>query len=205
MTVEQPVIHVVDDDRSFLTAVSRLLRAAGFKVRTYPSARKFLEREQPGGPGCLLADLRMPGQSGLDLQVALAREPDPLPVVFLTGHGDIPSSVRAMKRGAEDFLTKRASREELLAAVDRALKRNASERAERLRLRELKERLQALTAREREVLLHVVSGKLNKQIAADLGIHERTVKLHRTAITRKLNVPSVAQLTRLAHEGGLLP
>jgi FixJ family two-component response regulator len=200
-----PVVHVVDDDASFLAAVSRFLRAAGFTVRHYASAAEFLAQRQAGTPGCVLADLRMPGMSGLDLQAALTSAPEPLPVVFLSGHGDIPSTVRAMREGAEDFLTKQAPREELVAAVRRALERDARERAERARQSELRHRLQALTPREREVLGLVVQGKPNKEIAAELGIHERTVKLHRTAITTKLNVQSVAQLTRLAQEAGILP
>jgi FixJ family two-component response regulator len=205
MTKEPPVIHVVDDDASFLNAVSRFLRASGFTVKRYKSASEFLARRDVGTPGCVLADLRMPGLSGLDLQDALAETSDPLPVVFLTGHGDIPSTVRAMKHGAEDFLTKQAPKEELLAAVTRAMARDTRERARRRHLRDVQNRLEKLTPRQREVLLLVVQGKLNKQIAADLGIHERTVKLHRTAITTKLGVPSVAELTRLAQEAGLLP
>jgi FixJ family two-component response regulator len=200
-----PVIHVVDDDPSFLTAVSRFLRAAGFTVQRYASAADFLARREAGAPGCVLADLRMPGMSGLDLQSTLATGPDPLPVVFLSAHGDIPSTVRAMKQGAEDFLTKHAPREHLVAAVNRALERDARERAERAHLRELRDRLEKLTPRERQVLALVVQGKLNKEIAATLEIHERTVKLHRTAITTKLDVQSVAQLTRLAQEAGILP
>ena len=200
-----PVIHVVDDDTSFRAALSRFLRAAGFTVRHYASAAEFLARREAGTPGCVLADLRMPGMSGLDLQAVLAAAPDPLPVVFLSGHGDVPSTVRAMKQGAEDFLTKRAPKEELLAAVTRALARDARERADRARRHELRALLAALTPREREVLALVVRGKPNKEIAADLGIHERTVKLHRTAITTKLDVQSVAQLTRLAQEAGILP
>ena len=145
----------------------------------------------------------MPGLSGLDLQAALARTNNPLPVLFLTGHGDIPTSVRAMRQGAEDFLTKRAPKEKLLDAVNRALARDARERAARTRVQALRARFDTLTEREREVLQHVIRGQMNKQIAADLGIHERTVKLHRTAITTKLGVPSVAELTRLAQEAGL--
>jgi FixJ family two-component response regulator len=205
MTPEAPIVHIVDDDASFLSAMSRFLRASGFSVERYGSATDFLERRRSGTPGCVLVDLQMPGLSGLDLQAAMASSPDPLPIVFLTAHGDIPTSVRAVKRGAEDFLTKRASKEELLAAVKRALERDTRERAERARRRELHTRLGALTSREREVLALVVQGKLNKEIAAQLGIHERTVKLHRTAVTTKLEVQSVAQLTRLAQEAGLLP
>jgi FixJ family two-component response regulator len=199
------VVHVVDDDPSFLKAISRFLRAAGFAVEPYATAGDFLARREPGARGCVVADLRMPGASGLDLQAALAKATDPLPVVFLTGQGDIPSTVRAMKQGAEDFLTKGAPKEELLAAVRRALERDAREQAERARSSELERRLSNVTAREREVLALVVRGKLNKEIAAELGIHERTVKLHRTSLTTKLGVRSVAQLTRLAQEAGILP
>ena len=150
----------------------------------------------------MLADLQMPGMNGLDLQAALARTRNPLPILFLTGHGDIPSSVRAMRGGAVDFLEKRAPKEHLLDAVKRALAR-ARDRAERALLRELRARFDTLTARELEVLSHVVRGRLNKQIAADLGIHERTVKLHRTAVTTKLGVQSVAELTQLSLEAGI--
>jgi FixJ family two-component response regulator len=142
----------------------------------------------------------MPGLSGLDLQDALAKADCPMPIVFLTGHGDIPSSVQALRHGAEDFLTKRAPKEQLLEAVERALERGAREAKEQLHLRELRDRLDRLTPREREVLELVVRGKLNKQIADELDIHERTVKLHRTSITSKLQVHSVAELTRLVLE-----
>jgi two-component system response regulator FixJ len=199
------IVHVVDDDASFLRAVGRLLRASGFTVKQYGSAAEFLAQREDGGPGCVLADLRMPGMNGLDLQAALASGPDPLPVVFLSAHGDVPSTVRAMKQGAEDFLVKQAPHGELLAAVRRALERDARERAQRARRHDLQERLALLTPREREVLTLVVQGKLNKQIAGELGIHERTVKLHRTAITTKLEVRSVAQLTRLVQDARPFP
>jgi len=198
-----PIVHVVDDDASFLTAISRLLRANGFSVRTYSSAQEFLAQRDIDAPGCVLADLRMPGMNGLDLQSVLAQSPNPLPILFLTGHGDIPSSVRAMRDGAEDFLEKRAPKEMLLNAVNRALDRDSRERAGRERQRELRARFDLLTERELEVLSHVVRGQLNKQIAGDLSLHERTVKLHRTAITTKLKVQSVAELTRLTQEAGI--
>jgi two-component system response regulator FixJ len=204
MSAAQPTVHIVDDDAFFLTATSRLLRACGFAVRTFASAGEFLAtRKDEDAPGCVLADLQMPGMNGLELQAALARAQNPLPILFLTGHGDIPSSVRAMRDGAEDFLEKRAPKEQLLGAVQRALARDAREREARARQRELRARFDALTKREVEVLGHVVRGRLNKQIAGDLGIHERTVKLHRTAITTKLGVQSVAELTRLTDEAGL--
>ena len=203
MNATEPTVHIVDDDASFLAATSRLLRASGFAVKTFASATEFLAQRDADAPGCVLADVLMPGMNGLELQAALARSPNPLPILFLTGHGDIPSSVRAMRDGAEDFLEKRAAKAQLLAAVQRALERDAREREARARQRELRARFDALTKRELEVLGHVVQGRLNKQIAGDLGIHERTVKLHRTAITTKLRVQSVAELTRLIDEAGL--
>jgi len=203
VNVTVPIVHVVDDDASFLTAISRLLRANGFTVKTYSSAHKFLAHRDADAPGCVLADLRMPDMNGLDLQSALAQTSNPLPILFLTGHGDIPSSVQAMRDGAEDFLEKRAPKEKLLDAVNRALARDSRERAGRDRLSALHARFDTLTEREREVLAHVVQGRLNKQIAWDLGIHERTVKLHRTALTSKLKVQSVAELTRLTQDAGI--
>ena len=191
-----PTVFVVDDDASFLTSVSRLLRASRFAVRAFPSAEEFLSHLPADAAGCVVADLQMPGMNGSELQKVLARTGNSLPLVFLTGHGEIPDSVCAMRQGAEDFLTKRAPRQALLDAVRRALRRDARERGERARVRGLRARFDALSEREREVLQHVLRGQLNKQIAADLGIHERTVKLHRTAITTKLGVPSVAELTR---------
>jgi FixJ family two-component response regulator len=200
-----PIVHIVDDDASFLAAISRLLRANGFSVRTYSSAHEFLAQQDAHAPGCVLSDLRMPQMNGLDLQSALAQTPNPLPILFLTGHGDILSTVQAMRSGAEDFLEKRAPQEKLLEAVTRALGRDSDERRARERQRELCERFDMLTERELEVLSHVVRGQLNKQIAGDLDIHERTVKLHRTAITTKLKVQSVAELTRLTQEAGIFP
>jgi two-component system response regulator FixJ len=204
VNVSVPIVRIVDDDASFLTAVARMLRASGFVVKTFDSAAEFLVRPELDVPGCVLVDLQMPGLSGLDLQEALAKEGRRLPVIFLTGHGDIPTTVQAMRRGAEYFLTKRAPKEDLLDAVKRAIDRDIRERAKRARLEALRKRFTTLTPREHEVLQHVVQGKLNKQIAYDLGIHERTVKLHRTAIKTKLNVDSTAELTKLWLEfGGL--
>ncbi len=198
-----PVVHIVDDDASFLAATARLLRASGFTVRTFLSADDFLGRRETEATGCVIADLQMPGMNGLDLQAALVRSENPLPVLFLTGNGDIPSSVRAMRGGAEDFLEKLAPKEKLLEAVTRALARAAVERETRGRKHELLALFATLSSRETEVLGHVVRGRLNKQIAGDLGIHERTVKLHRTAITTKLGVPSVAELTHFTREAGI--
>jgi FixJ family two-component response regulator len=194
---------VVDDDASFLTAVARILRASGFVVKTFASAGEFLAQPEADVPGCVLVDLQMPGLSGLDLQEALAQAGHRLPVVFLSGHGDIPTTVQAMRRGAEDFLTKRAPKEKLIEAVRRALARDARERAERARLEALRTRFTALTPREREVLAHVLTGQLNKQIAGDLRIDERSVKRHRTSIMTKVQVQSVAELTHLVQDAGL--
>jgi FixJ family two-component response regulator len=198
-----PTIYVVDNDASFLTAVGRLLRAAQYQVRAFTSAEELLAGLPAGTPGCILVDLQMPGLSGLDLQAALAKAGHTLPVIFLTGHGSIPTSVQAIRRGAEDFLTKRAPKEQLLEAINRALARDVRERAEQARREALRAPLAELSPRELEVLKLVVRGRLNKQIADDLGIHERTVKFHRTAITTKLGVHSVPELTRLWLEAGL--
>lgn len=204
MNGAQSTIFIVDDEEYSLKATARLLKAVGFPVRTFTSAASLLAEVDPKTPGCIIADLQMPGLDGLELQQALAAAEYLLPVVFLSGHGDVPSSVHAMRGGAEDFIQKTAPADELLAAVRRALLRNARELAAAAARRRLGARLEALTPREHEVLLHVVHGRLNKQIAGDLGIHERTVKLHRTAITTKLGVHSVAELTTLCHEAGLL-
>jgi len=196
-------VHLVDDDESFLMAMSRLLRASGFAVRTYSSAREFLAERRDDEPGCVVVDLRMPDVGGLDLQSALAQTPFPLPVLFLTGYADTASTVRAMRGGAEDFLEKTAAKELLLDAVRRALARDEQEREARLHRDELRARFAAISAREREVLGHVLRGRLNKQIAGDLGIHERTVKVHRKSIMTKLSVRSVAALAQLSQEAGL--
>jgi len=200
-----PTVYVVDDDPSHLASVGRLLRASGLQVQAFASAAEFLERRPADARGCVVADLQMPGMNGIELQEALAKSENPLPVVFLSGHGDIPTSVDAMRHGAEDFLTKQAPREELLAAIQRALVRDAHDRESRDRRRELNLRFEKLTPREREVLLQVLRGRLNKQIAADLGIDERSVKRHRTSLMAKLEVRSVAQLARLAVQAELQP
>lgn len=200
---EDLTVFVVDDDASFLAGVSRLLRASGFAVETFPSAERFLAQRPPEAPGCLLTDLKMPGMSGIELQDALARSGNSLPIVFLTGEGDIPTSVEAMRHGAEDFLTKTAPKEDLIAAVERALARDSFERAKRAHTRDLGARFDMLTPRESEVLRRVLAGQLNKQIAAALGIHERSVKRHRTSLMRKLEVQSVAELALLAAEAGI--
>jgi two-component system response regulator FixJ len=196
-------VFIIDDDVSFLRSISRMLRVSGFQVVTYNSAAAFLAELQPEINGCLITDLVMPGMDGMALQEALRKAGSPLPILFLTGQGDIPATVQAMKGGAEDFLTKHAPKADLIAAVNRALAHNEQDRVRRARLLALRRSFELLTDREREILRHVVQGKLNKQIAADLGIHERTVKFHRTNITTKLQVHSVAELTRVVQEAGL--
>jgi FixJ family two-component response regulator len=204
MTAPEPIVHVVDDDPSFLVAVTRLLRASGFLVRTHSSPAEFLKASLGVTPGCVVLDLQMPGLTGLELQETIAKWEDPLPIVFLTGYGEVPDAVRAIRHGAEDFLNKRASKEQLLDAIRRALARDSAERKQRARQLDIRRLFNALTEREREVLAHVVRGQLNKQIAGDLALNERTVKLHRTAITTKLGVRSVAELMQLLHEAALI-
>jgi two-component system, LuxR family, response regulator FixJ len=201
--VNEPTVQLVDDDASFLAATSRLLRAGGFSVESFSSANEFLARRDADAPGCVVVDLQMPGLNGLDLQSALAQIGEPPPIIFLTGHANIPSAVRAMCDGAVDFLEKLTPKEDLLGAVKRALARDVREREARVRQRQIRALFCTLSEREHEVLSHVVQGRLNKQIAADLGIHERTVKLHRTSITTKLGVSSVAELIRLTLKADL--
>lgn len=193
-----PLIHVVDDDDSLRGAMQRLLMAAGYRVRAYASAGEFLLDPPDEAPGCLLLDLHMPGPSGLDLQQALARHGIRLPVIFLTGHGDLATGVRAMKAGAVDFLTKPVEREPLLAAITRALEADAALRASRGADAQLQARFAQLTAREREVFELVVAGRLNKQIADALGIAERTVKAQRAQVMAKLGAANAAELGRIA-------
>jgi FixJ family two-component response regulator len=196
---EKPIVHVVDDDDSLRKAVTRLLRVAGYDVRAYTSAGDFaLASRENDRRGCVLLDVRMPGPSGLDLQEALAREDEPLSVIFLTAHGDVQTSVRAMKAGAIDFLTKPVKRDMLLNAVRTALARDMKAHLSHEQQRDLRARFGKLTARERDVFDLVVAGRLNKQIAAELGMAERTVKAHRAQVMAKMGATSLAELVRLA-------
>jgi FixJ family two-component response regulator len=194
---ETPVIRVVDDDKSFRTAICRLLRAAGYEVREYGSAGALLMEDDEQTPGCVLLDMRMPGPNGLDLQQALAKRERNLPIIFLTAYGDVRNSVRAMKGGAIDFLAKPVKRETLLATVRAALDRDEEKRVSREQIQQLRVRYDALSPREREVLRHVVAGRLNKQIASAIGAAERTVKAHRARVMAKMKASSVAELVRL--------
>jgi len=197
MTPPTPIVHVVDDDDSLRTAVTRLLRAAGHEVRAYPSAGEFLLAQPAGAPGCVVLDVQMPGPSGLDLQEAFARLDGALPIIFLTGHGDIPMSVRAMKAGAVDFLTKPVQRQALLDAVRVAVDRDRSRREEQKEMADLKRRFDSLTSREQEVISLVVVGMLNKQIAAQLGTAESTVKVQRSRAMEKMHAASLAELIKM--------
>lgn len=194
----RPLIHVVDDDESLRTSLLDLLRAAGYDAHGYASAGDFLLQPPRDLPGCLLLDIQLPGPSGLDLQAALEQHDVNLPVIFLTGYADVPTSVRAMKAGAVDFLEKPVVREHLFEAVERALERDAAVRAARDTAQRHDARLAALTAREREVFDRVVAGRRNKDIATELGISLRTVKAYRAQLMDKLRVGSAAELGRLA-------
>ncbi|MBP1608348.1 MAG: two component transcriptional regulator, LuxR family [Acidobacteria bacterium] len=197
-----PTVHLVDDDPSILPALSRLLRSAGYRVEPFSSAEEFLNHRNkfPEVPGCAIVDLKLPGLSGLELQESLSKQQEPLPVIFLTGHGDIPSSVHAMKHNAVDFLTKPVSAGDLLPAVKRALDADIRAREARRQKRMILERYETLTPREREVMAWVVRGLLNKQVAFELGTTERTIKAHRAQIMAKMQVGSLAELVRISEQ-----
>jgi FixJ family two-component response regulator len=187
----------VDDDPAVLKSLARLLRSVDFTVVTVGSPQEFLERHDLRVPGCLILDVAMPGLNGLELQEALTTKGSTVPIIFLTGHGDIPMSVQAMKRGALDFLTKPVNDDDLIKAVHAALEKDRIARQARDELTDIQARLATLTPREREVMAHVVSGQLNKQIAIDLGTVESTIKVHRARVMEKMKVQSVAELVRL--------
>ena len=198
-------VFVIDDEASVRKSVARLLRSAGHRVETFGSAEEFLRRPHHDGSGCLILDVKMPGQSGLELQEALASAGYHLPVIFVSGRSDIPISVKAMKAGAVDFLTKPFQHTNLLKAVDVCLAKDREARASRAEVQVIQQRLETLTAREREVLSLVVAGLLNKQIASELGISEKTVKVHRGRVVEKMRSDSVAELVRLAEKAGISP
>lgn len=201
----EPLIRLVDDDASFLRALTRRLEAEGFRTAPFASVAAFLADPRFDEPGCLVLDLRLPGESGLDLQETLQRAGDTLPIVFLTGHGDLGSSVRAMKRGAVDFLTKPVDGDTLLAAIREAIGRDLDARRLRSRRAELQQRYDRLTPREREVFALIARGLLNKQVAYELGTAERTIKAHRARVMRKMAALSVADLARAADRLGIEP
>jgi FixJ family two-component response regulator len=198
-------IHIVDDDDSFRTAIERRLKLSGYQVATYPSAQQLLDRlPDENEPGCILLDVRIPGLSGPELQGRLNELGSTLPIVFLTGYADTATTVRTIKAGAEDFLTKPVESEQLIGAIERALARHASTRGERHRLEQMRELVAALTPRERQVFGLVVRGKLNKQIAHELGATERTIKAHRHQVMEKMKVNSLAELVSIAERIGVL-
>jgi FixJ family two-component response regulator len=203
MTDSAFTVYLVDDDAGVLKAVARLLQARGYDVRTFTSAQAFLADHDTGVAGCAVLDVAMPDLDGLQLQQALADQGSQRPIIFLTGRGDIPTSVRAMRAGAIDFLTKPVNDTDLLAAIGRAEKEDAEHRSANASLGSIQARLAMLTPREREVMTHVVAGRLNKQIAGDLGTVEKTVKVHRGRVMSKLGVRSVADLVRLAEKAGI--
>lgn len=193
---EAPIVLIVDDDDDVRSSLRELMLSVGIEVNSFASPRELLESDIPDRPGCLVLDVRMPGSSGLDLQQQLLSKGNPKPIVFLSGHGDIPMTVQAMKAGAVDFLTKPFRDQTLLDAVMAGIERDKSQRLEARTVRQYLERLKTLSPREREVLREVAQGRLNKQIAFDLGISEITVKLHRSNVMKKMQVSSIGQLIR---------
>lgn len=200
MKEHDPVVFVIDYDRMIRDGLQSLIRSVGLRVETFASAQEFLVAKRPDAPACLVLDVRMPGLSGLDLQLKLRDGGIPIPIIFITGHGDIPMSVRAMKEGAHEFLTKPVRGQDLLDAVQKAIASNRALRKERQELDELRERFASLTPREKEVLGLVVAGLLNKQIADQLGMSELTVKTHRANVMEKTQADSLAHLVRMAKQ-----
>jgi FixJ family two-component response regulator len=199
----QPTVFVIDDDASMRRALTYLFQSAGYKVETHSSAEKFLKRKHYDGVGCIVLDVRMPGLSGMELQEKLMGSDYRMPIIFLTGHGEVSMGVDAMKKGAIDFLTKPCDDEQLLAAVDSAIEKDKQARGSYKEKQEIRGRIELLTPRENEILRYVISGMLNKQTAAKLGIAEQTVKIHRGRIMEKLGAESVADLVRLVGKAGI--
>jgi len=200
MSAEKATVFLVDNDASVRKALARAIQAADLNAKTFASAQEFLDQGPPESPGCLVLDVRMPGLSGLDLQAELNSRNIRIPIIFITGHKDIPASVKAMKGGAVDFLTKPLKVSNLLGAIQEALRKDERLQASRAKLAEVQRRIQTLTPREREVLDLVVKGVLNKQIAVELGAAERTVKVHRSRVMHKMQVQSLADLVRAVEQ-----
>ena len=200
MKEPDPIVFVIDDDRLIRDGLQSLVRSVGLRVETFASAQEFLVAKRPDAPSCLILDVRMPGLSGLDLQLKLSEADIRIPIIFITGHGDIPMSVRAMKEGAHEFLTKPVRGQDLLDAAQKAIASDRTLRKERAELMELQKRFDSLTPREKEVLELVVAGLLNKQIADELGMSELTVKTHRAHVMEKTQAESLAHLVRMSEK-----
>jgi RNA polymerase sigma factor (sigma-70 family) len=198
MREEQPVVFVIDDDASVRDAIADLLRSVGLTVESFGSTREFLQRERPDVPGCIVLDVRLPGPSGLEFQRTLSNSSIHLPIIFISGHGDIPMSVRAMKSGAIEFLTKPVPEQQLLDAIQTGIERDRARRQEARIVAELRERFDSLTPRERDIFALVITGRRNKQIAAQVELSEMTVKVHRSQIMRKMRAKSLVDLVRMA-------
>jgi FixJ family two-component response regulator len=198
MTEAKPTVVIVDDDPAIRESLGSLLRSVGLEVKAFASVPEFLKHERPDGPTCLVLDVRLPGQSGLDFQRELSAANIHLPIIFMTGHADVPMSVQAMKGGAIEFLTKPVREQDLIDAIQLGLARDRARREHESALVALRERFETLTPREREVIAHVVRGRLSKQIAGDIGISEATVKVHRSSAMRKMKASSLADLGRMA-------
>jgi FixJ family two-component response regulator len=198
MAEAKPTVLIIDDDPAIRGSLSRLLRSVGLDAQLFESIPDFLQAEHPNGPNCLVLDVNLPGQSGLDLQRELVATNRQIPIIFITGHGDIPMTVKAMKGGAIEFLTKPFEDQDLLDAVQLGLTRDRVRREHEDALRTLKERFESLTPREREIMIEVAQGRLNKQIAGDIGISEPTVKVHRSNLMRKMKAASLPELARMA-------
>jgi FixJ family two-component response regulator len=198
MTKEQPIVFIIDDDAAVRETIEDLLRSVGLEVASFGSTQEFLQCKRPDVPSCIVLDVRLPGASGLEFQNALIQRGVHLPIIFISGHGNIPMSVQAMKSGAVEFLTKPLQEQNLLDAVQAGIQRDRARREEAAFVSELRERFDSLTTREREVMALVVTGRPNKQIAAELKLSEMTVKVHRSQVTRKMRAKSVIDLVRMA-------
>ena len=203
--MSEPTVFIIDDDPSARRGLTRLVRAAGRKAESFASARDFLASGKQEGPGCIILDVRMPDMTGPELQEELGNVGSSMPIIFLSGHGDVPTAAMVLKKGAVDFLTKPVDRDQLLGAIKTSLARGAENRAQEAETGAIKEQIGTLTSREHEVMTYVITGMLNKQIAAQLGIAEDTVKIHRGRVMQKLGVLSVADLVRLCQKAGIAP